>query len=208
MQNNREPDESPSAPTARHDATYGSIVSELIGLCDATDGSIVIALIIPSAMAWARWPPLSRPRIERRIHSSTRVIVTAAGFVMTPAREFREARDWLARHKRDPFLSLIILMTLTMATLHFGSNVILWRAFSPSDATRAIAQSQLLPRVNTITGRTRIFCKLPRGTYLFGYDLLVLPGEGRPETVGRICRDVVNGEWIWTFDNPNFKYLE
>ena len=147
---------------------------------------------------------------------------------MTPAQEFREARNWLAKHKRDPFLWLIILMTLTLATLNFGSNVVLWLAFPPSDATRAIAQWQLLPSVNIITGRTRILCKLPRGTYLFGYDLLVLPEvydlpvlpeptedlwirgiiAGWPETVGRICRDVVNGEWIWTFDNPNFKYLE
>jgi hypothetical protein len=35
------------------------------------------------------------------------------------AQEFREARDWLKQHKRDSFLWLVIVMTLTVFTLNF-----------------------------------------------------------------------------------------
>ena len=120
---------------------------------------------------------------------------------MTPAQEFREARDWLAQHKRDPFLWLIILMTLTLFALNFGSNLILWSAFPPSDAKKAIGQ--VLPNGDVSIGRqTRILCKLPRGTYIFGYDFkMAIDGADR---LGRICRDVVSGGWVFAFDDAKF----
>ena len=121
---------------------------------------------------------------------------------MTPAQEFREARDWLAQHKRDPFLWLIILMPLAFATLTIGVPAILMSAFPFSDARRTIGQA--LPSGDlAITART--LCKLPRRTYIFGYDFKVKTDRGTKET-GRICRDVVNGGWVLAFDDP--KYLD
>ena len=124
---------------------------------------------------------------------------------MNPAQEFREARDWLAQHRRDPFFWLIILMALTMFTLNFGGIVILSSAFPFSDAKRAIGQ--VPPSVDMRIAQARTLCKLPRGTYLFGYDLLAIDQENR-KNVGRICRDVANGRWVLAFDDPKFKYLE
>jgi len=117
---------------------------------------------------------------------------------LTPAREFREARDWLVLHKRDPFLWLIILMTLTLFTLNFGGNLILWSAFPPSDAKEAIGQ--VLPNADIKIGQTKILCKLLRGTYIFGYDFKMQTDE-HSERVGRVCRDVVNGGWVFAFDD-------
>jgi hypothetical protein len=115
---------------------------------------------------------------------------------LTPAQEFREARDWLKQHKRDPFLWLIIVMTMTMFTINFGAIVILSSAFPPADAIRAFGQ--VSPKVDLRTVEAKTLCKLPRGTYLFGYDLGTNQGDGR---VGRICRDILNGEWVWAFDD-------
>jgi hypothetical protein len=124
---------------------------------------------------------------------------------LTPAQEFREARDWLAQHKRDPFLWIIVLMTLTMFTHNFGGNVILSSTFPSSDAKRAIGH--VLPSADIRIVRTRPFCKSSRGTHIFGYEFGVKTDEGL-ENVGHICRDVVNGGWVLAFDNPKFKYLE
>jgi len=120
---------------------------------------------------------------------------------LTPYQEFREARDWLAQHKRDPFLWLIILMTLTSFTLNFGSNVILWSAFPSSDAERIIGQ--VLDRADVRIINTKMLCKLPRGSYVFGYDFGAVTATGG-EKLGRICRDIVNGRWVFSFDDPKF----
>ena len=120
---------------------------------------------------------------------------------MTPAQEFREARDWLTQHRRDPYLWLIFLMTLAMFAFNFGGIAILGSAFPASDAQRAIGRG--LPSVDLKIGHYKIFCKLPRSAYLFGYNL---NADGK--TVGRICRDIVNGGWVWTFDSPEFKKFE
>jgi hypothetical protein len=112
---------------------------------------------------------------------------------LTPAQEFREARDWLVQHKRDPFLWLIILLPLTFATLTVGVPVILMSAFPFADAKRALGQD--LPSGYTAT-LPKTVCKLPRGTYIFGYDLAVKSETGPPNILGRVCRDVVNGGWV------------
>jgi hypothetical protein len=110
---------------------------------------------------------------------------------LTPAQEFREARDWLKQHMRDPFLWLILVMTLTMFTLNFGGIVILSSTFPPADAIRAFGQ--VSPKVDLRIVQAKTWCNLPGGTYLFGYDLGTNQGDGR---VGRICRDILNGEWV------------
>jgi hypothetical protein len=118
---------------------------------------------------------------------------------LTPAQEFRETRDWLAQHKRDPFLWLIVLMPLTLAVINFGGSIVLASAFPPTDAKQAIEPVSPSVRIAQI----RIFfCKLPHRTYIFGYDLVAKNEQGREMTVGRICRDIFNREWVWAFDDP------
>ena len=115
---------------------------------------------------------------------------------MTPAQEFRETRDWFAQHKRDPFLWLIILMPLTLATLTIGVPAILMSAFPFSDAKRAL--QQVRPSADLVPVGTRTLCKLPRGTYIFGYDFAVkIDNDLNMNLGGRICRDVINGGWVF-----------
>jgi hypothetical protein len=46
------------------------------------------------------------------------------------ARDLREAKDWLAQHKRDPFLWLVILGPLALAAITLWGAVV----FPPSAA--------------------------------------------------------------------------
>jgi len=119
---------------------------------------------------------------------------------MTPAQQLREARDWLKQHKHDPYLWVIIVTTLTMFTIEFGNPAILSLAFTPADAIRAFGQ--VAPNVETRIGSAKIPCKLPRGAYLFGYDLVgVQNGNQGTGRIGRICRDIRNREWVRAFDS-------
>ena len=118
---------------------------------------------------------------------------------MTPAQEFRETRDWLTQHKRDPFLWIIILMPLTLAVIHLVGFTVLSSAFPRTDAKRAI--ESVSPSVRIAEIRT-FFCKLPHGTYIFGYDLAAINEQGQETKVGRICRDISNRQWVWAFDDP------
>jgi hypothetical protein len=119
---------------------------------------------------------------------------------LTPAQEFRETRDWLAQHKRDPFLWLIILMPLTLAAINFGGSIVLASAFSRTDAKRAI--EPVSPSVRIVEIRS-FFCKLPHRTYIFGYDLAAINEQGQEKKVGRICRDIFNRQWVWAFDQKS-----
>ncbi len=114
---------------------------------------------------------------------------------MTPAQEFKEVREWLAQNKRDPFLWLTIIMALLMFTLNFGIIAILSLPFPFSDAKRVIEQLRTGPEI--VMGEGRAPCKLPSGTYIFGYDFIA---KGHVYS-GRICRELVNGRWVVAFDN-------
>src|SRR5262245_11961687 len=117
---------------------------------------------------------------------------------LTPAQEFIEARAWLKQNKHDPFLGVIIVMTLTMFTFNFGNPAILSSAFPPADAIRAFGQ--VASNVDLGVGSTKIPCNLPRGTYLFGYDLVVVQNGKGTGRIGRICRDILNREWVRALD--------
>src|SRR5262245_10278871 len=118
---------------------------------------------------------------------------------LTLAEEFKEARDWLAQHRRDPFLWLVILMPLTFATLTVGVPAILMSIFPFSDAKLSLGE--VLPITDSgLYVKTTTVCKLPRGTYIFGYDFGVIKTNTGRERFGRICRDFTNGRWIFAAD--------
>jgi hypothetical protein len=117
------------------------------------------------------------------------------------AQDLREAKDWLAQHKRDPFLWLVILGPLALATITLWGVVV----FPPLDALRAIRQ--VLPKADVILQQHQNFPSCRAKKYVFGYDVRIST-DGGPYESGRICRDVVNGGWVLAIDNPKFKYLE
>lgn len=117
------------------------------------------------------------------------------------AQDLKEAKDWLAQHKRDPFLWLVILGPLALAAITLGDVVV----FPPSDAIRAIRQA--LPKADVILQQQQYFPSCRAKKYVFGYDFR-FSTDGGPYESGRICRDFVNGGWVLAIDNPKFKYLE
>jgi hypothetical protein len=117
------------------------------------------------------------------------------------AQDLRGTKDWLAQHKRDPFLWLVILGPLAFAAITFWGLVV----FPPSDAIRAIRQ--VLPNADVSFG-PKNFPSCRGKKYIFGYDFGISIDGGPYANVGRICRDVVNGGWVLAIDNPKFKYLE
>jgi hypothetical protein len=82
---------------------------------------------------------------------------------LTLAQDFREGRDWLSQHKRDPFLWLVALGPLLFAAITFWGLFI----FPPSGAVRAIGQ--VLPN-SEIDFEPKNFPKCGGQSYLFGYE--------------------------------------
>jgi hypothetical protein len=117
------------------------------------------------------------------------------------AQEFKETKDWLVEHKRDPFLWLVILGPLALATITFWWIVV----FPPSDALRALRR--VMPNAD-ITLQPKNFPSCGAKKYIFGYDFAIRIDEVHAEDIGRLCRDVINGGWVFAIDNPKFKYLE
>src|SRR5262249_635127 len=64
-----------------------------------------------------------------RIQALCIIAFIGEDLTLTPAQEFRETRDWLAQHKRDPFLWLAILMPLTLGAYNFGATIVLLSVF-------------------------------------------------------------------------------
>jgi len=116
------------------------------------------------------------------------------------AQDLREAKDWLAQHKRDPFLWLVVLGPLALAAITLWGPIV----FPASDAIRAIRQ--VLPNADVIP-QPKNFPSCRAKKYVFGYDVRIRT-DGGPYESGRICRDVVNGGWVLAIDNPKFKHLE
>ena len=112
---------------------------------------------------------------------------------MTPAREFSGLRVWFAQWKRDNPLSfwIAILLPWVFVITSIAVPATLMCAFPFSDARQALA---LPPRVGAVS--TRITCKLPSGSYIFGYELVVRTEKDPVMPFGRVCRDVVKGSWV------------
>jgi hypothetical protein len=126
---------------------------------------------------------------------------------LTPVQEFREYRDWFTHHKRDPFLWLIILLPLTFAKIAIGVPAILISAFPYSDAVKSLQPILQRPDVGSFGYKT--ICKLPQGTYIFGYDVAVKADKADqgPKPVGRVCRDVVKGGWVFAAKQDDGRFI-
>jgi len=77
------------------------------------------------------------------------------------------------------------------AVISIGVPATLVSAFPFSDARRVLA---LPPEVGSIA--PRITCKLPSGSYIFGYELVVSTEKYPLMPFGRVCRDIVKGGWV------------
>jgi len=85
-------------------------------------------------------------------------------------------------------------MPLTLAVINIGGLYLASR-FPRTDATQAIESVSPSVKITEV----KRFCRLPHGTYIFGYDLEAINEQGQEEKVGRICRDILNRQWVWAF---------
>jgi hypothetical protein len=108
-------------------------------------------------------------------------------------QEFSELRDWFAEWKRDnPFSFWVaILLPWVYAVISIAVPATLMSAMPFSDARRVLA---LPPEVGAIA--PRITCKLPSGSYIFGYELVVSTETHPLLPFGRVCRDLAKGGWV------------
>jgi hypothetical protein len=108
-------------------------------------------------------------------------------------QEFSELRDWFAEWKRDNPLGfwLAVLLPWVYAVISIGVPATLVSAFPFSDARQVLA---LPPEVGALA--PRITCKLPSGSYIFGYELVVRTEKDPLMSFGRVCRDLVKGSWV------------
>jgi len=87
----------------------------------------------------------------------------------------------------------MLLLPWVYATTSIAVPAILASAFPFSDAEQTL-QSTLPPSLVTIDIKT--ICKLPSGTYIFGYDVAVKDEQGKAKYYGRVCRDLIKGGWV------------
>src|SRR5215475_7046654 len=113
---------------------------------------------------------------------------------MTAAEEFSELRDWFAQWKRDnPFsfwTAIVLPWLFAMGTVGLPAAFV--TAFPFADAENSVRQ--ILQRSDVGTFHYKIVCKIPQGTYLFGYELTVATDGA----FGRACRDIVRGSWVFS----------
>jgi hypothetical protein len=107
---------------------------------------------------------------------------------LTLAQDFKEAKDWFVQHKRDPFLWLVILGPLVLASITFWGLFV----FPPSDAIGAIRQ--VVPGADVSIAEPKNFPKCRGQTYVFGYDFGIRTDHD--QDTGRVCRDVISGGWV------------
>jgi hypothetical protein len=114
---------------------------------------------------------------------------------LTPAEECKEWRDWFSDQKRDPAFLVAILGPVACAVVFGVIPTILTIAFPFGDARQSL--QSVVPMTAPVTIYPQMVCKLPSGTYLFGYDVFARsrdPGS----YLGRVCRDIRNERWIFS----------
>jgi hypothetical protein len=118
---------------------------------------------------------------------------------MTHTDEFSELKSWFAQEKRDPAFWVAILLPWLFAIFIVGVPAVLITAFPFSDAQKTL--QPILQASDASVWHHRVGCKLPQGTYIFGYDVSVKPrNNNAPPYFGRVCRDVVKGGWVFAKD--------
>jgi len=90
------------------------------------------------------------------------------------------------------------------ATSTIGVPAILVSAFPYSDAKKALP---VLRRSDVGAFGPKTACKLPQGTYIFGYDVAVQVSDKATKPFGRVCRDVVKGGWVFVAAQDDGRYI-
>jgi hypothetical protein len=111
---------------------------------------------------------------------------------MSSTEEFGGLREWFAQWKQDNPLTfwVALLLPWVFAIVSVAVPATLISAFPFSDAKQSL---NLPAGVEAVA--TKSTCKLPSGTYIFGYELAAKNEQGKLVEFGRICRDVINGGW-------------
>jgi len=117
----------------------------------------------------------------------------ASRLTLTAVDECKEWRDWFSSQKHDPSFWVAVLLPVAFGVVFGVGPTVLSIAFPFADARRFL--QPVLPITAPATIYPQIVCKLPSGTYLFGYDVFARsydPGS----YLGRVCRDIRNDRWI------------
>ena len=123
---------------------------------------------------------------------------------MTPLEEYREVKGWIAAHRRDPFLWLVLLLPLVFAGGAAVSNMVLPAVFSYKDALSTIINLRNLGLVGVVINGSKLPCEA-HGMKIYGYSISAnIDQVGQNSSGGRICWDIFKSRWEWEFNNPRF----
>ena len=119
---------------------------------------------------------------------------------MTLAEEYRETRDWIVAHRRDPFLwgTALLLAFLVMGTIIGG--VVLPKVFSYVEARDTIAKLGF----KVVGIKSQFLCRA-HGLKVYGYAFQTGPDNTDENySTGKICWDMSKHRWEWVFDRSQF----
>ena len=119
---------------------------------------------------------------------------------MTLAEEYRETRDWIVAHRRDPFLwgTALLLAFLVMGTIIGGA--VLPKVFSHVEARDTIAKLGF----KVVWIESQFPCRA-HGLKVYGYAFRTgLDNSDENYSNGKICWDMSKHRWEWVFDRSQF----
>ena len=123
---------------------------------------------------------------------------------MTPLEEYREVKGWIAAHRRDPFLWLVLLLPFVFAGGAAVSNMVLPAVFSYKDALSTIINLRNLGLMGVVISGSKSPCEA-HGMKIYGYSISAnIDQVGQNSSGGRICWDIFKSRWEWEFNNPRF----
>jgi hypothetical protein len=118
---------------------------------------------------------------------------------MTLAEEYRETRDWIVAHRRDPFLwgTALLLAFLVMGTIIGG---VLPKVFSHVEARDTIAKLGF----KVVGIKSQFLCRA-HGLKVYGYAFQTgTDNTDENYSTGKICWDMSKHRWEWVFDRSQF----
>ena len=120
---------------------------------------------------------------------------------MMLAEEYRETRDWIVAHRRDPFLwgTALLLAFLVMGTIIGGA--MLPKVFSHVEARDTIAKLGF----KVVWIKSQSPCRA-HGLKVYGYAFRAngLDNSDENHSNGKICWDMSKHRWEWVFDRSQF----